>query len=133
MAASKKLATRPAKRPGRGPTSKPTLDRLAPLRVNVLRRGEVQQYLTKHADLASPLEGLCSELREAFGPDAELSLEMYQDPEVREKYLTLYVRQSKYGSDIMDRIEAVAGRFMSQLESASGHLLITTDFRRPRG
>jgi hypothetical protein len=63
----------------------------------------------------------------------ELALEVYKAPEIDDRYLTLYIRQEKYQSGIIDRIEAVTSQFMAQLEAASGYLLITTDFRRARG
>jgi hypothetical protein len=109
------------------------LDRLTTFNVLVTGRDEIAGYLTHHSDLEMLLEGICSKVREVFGPDAELALELYKDPEIDDRYLTLYVRQEKYQPGIIDRIEAVASQFMTQLETASGYLLITTDFRRPRG
>jgi hypothetical protein len=110
-----------------------TLRALATLKINTKRTNEVEEYLTKHADLGSALEEICAAVRAEFGPEAELSLEIYSDPEVQDRYLALCVRQQKYTSDIMDRIEAVAEPFMATLDNLSGQLLITTDFHRPRG
>jgi hypothetical protein len=58
---------------------------------------------------------------------------MYSDPELADEYLTLYVRQEEYSADIMDRIDAIAAKHLAELDGANGHLLLTTDFRRPRG
>ena len=108
-------------------------ERLTPFHVITAHPDEVEAYVADHPELVTLLEGISAELRVAFGPEAELALELYKDLEVQDQYLTLYVRQTKYAADLMDRIEAAVRPFMAQLESSTGHLLITTDFRRPRG
>ena len=83
--------------------------------------------------LVKLLPAVCCKARHLFGSDNELSLELYKDPEFEDRYLTLYMRQEEYLPDTMDRIEAVRRQFDEALENVSGQLLITTDFRRPRG
>lgn len=109
------------------------LHSLALLRVTAERPDEVEDYLADHTDLASALGEVCAAVRAAFGVVAELALDLYNDPEFHDRYLTLYVRQHQYSPDVMDRIEAIAEPFRAHLDSLSGHLLITTDFCRPRG
>jgi hypothetical protein len=109
------------------------LHSLALLRVTTKRPEELEEYLADHADLAAAIDDVCSAVRAAFGAEAELALELYNDPEVDDRYVTLYVRQHQYLPDFMDWIESVADPFRAHLDSLSGHLLITTDFRRPRG
>jgi len=93
----------------------------------------VAAYLDLHPELAQLLPTICAEVRQALGPAVELSLEMYNDPEVDDRYLTLYVRQDQYEPDILDRLEAVSERFNYRLEEAPGYFLLATDFSRPRG
>jgi hypothetical protein len=109
------------------------LNRLTRSNVLLAKRDEVEDYVAQYPALGSLLDGVCATVREAFGHRVELSLELYKDPEEQDQYLTLYVRQGKYESGILSRIEAVASQFTAQLETVSGHLLVTTDFRRPRG
>jgi hypothetical protein len=109
------------------------LHRLTPFNVVLADRTEVEEYIAGHPDLAPLLEGICVRLRDAFGHRTELSLEFYKDPEQQDQYPILYVRQPTYEAGILNQIESVVEPFMPQLEDASGHLLITTDFRRPRG
>ena len=106
---------------------------LTSLGVITERPAEVEDYLSDHPELGAVLHEICAAVRAEFGVAAELSLNMYSDPEVQDFYLSLCVRQHKYTSDIMDRIEAVANPFMATLDHLPGHLLITTDFHRPRG
>ena len=107
------------------------LSQLAGHGILLSKRDDLQAYLAEHADLAGLLDSVGRKVRAAFGPTAELSLELYNDPDIDDRYLTLYVRQEPYASDIIDRIEAVCDEFLPQLEAASGFFLVTTDFRRP--
>jgi hypothetical protein len=114
------------------PDSSAIIDQLAQSSILVPRTHEVDGYLSSHPELGRLLPNIGAMARQAFGPDAELSLEVYQDPEIDDAYLTLYVRQETYGADLMDRIEMVSRSFDGSLEKVSGYFLITTDFRRPR-
>ena len=91
----------------------------------------VEKYLADHTDIELLIIDVCKRIRETFEPTSELALAVYEDPEIEDRYLTLYVRQATYDRDIIERIEAVCGEFQRQLETASGYLLVTTDFRRP--
>jgi hypothetical protein len=109
------------------------LKRLSPFEISVPKRTGVVAYIAEHVNLAKLLPKICRQLRQAFGREVELSLELYRDPEIDDTYLTLYVRQEKYDSAIIERIEAVSRQFNDKLEQVSGYLLLTTDFHRPRG
>jgi hypothetical protein len=109
------------------------LNRLTRSNILLAKRDEVEEYVAHYPALGSLLDGVCATVRDAFGQGVELSLELYKDPEEQDQYLTLYVREGKYEFGILSRIEAVASQFTAQLETVSGHLLVTTDFRRPRG
>ena len=100
--------------------------------IQIPKRNEVLGYLAEHRQLSRLLPGICAQVRRVFGPNVELSLELYRDPEVDDRYLTLYVRQQAYDTEIMDRIETVSRQFNGRLEKISGYLLLTTDFHRPR-
>jgi hypothetical protein len=96
-------------------------------------RDDVSRYLAKFLDLGQVLPALSAEARRTFGPDVELSLEVYHDPEIVDEYLALYVRQDNYEAGFLDRIDAVNRKFDDVLEQASGWLSLTTDFHRRRG
>jgi hypothetical protein len=109
------------------------LEQLRPHQVSVANTSEVESYLDTHADLAGLLETACMMLRNNFGADAELALGVYRDPEQQDEYLGLYLRLDRYERGILDRIMSVIEPLQAQLDSASGHLLVTTDFRQPQG
>lgn len=106
---------------------------LAPYQVAVPQLRQVKEYLARHTELGALLPELSEQARKEFGRDAELSLEFYKDPEIDDQYLTLYVRQARYDTAIMARIDRVSRPFAEKLEQASGYLLVTTDFRQPGG
>jgi hypothetical protein len=94
------------KRPNRNQTT--YADPLLNLRahqVTLPNRRTVRQFLEAAPSIAEFLPPLCERLRCEFGPKAELSLELYRDPEIDDEYLTLYVRETHYGADILDRID----------------------------
>jgi hypothetical protein len=93
----------------------------------------VSSYLAGHTELARLLPEICRVVRRELGPRVELSLELYKDPEVDDRYLTLYVRMERYEPNIMDHLQEVSSRFDSSLEAVPGYFLLATDFSRPRG
>jgi len=99
----------------------------------VANRKVVRAYLRRHSDLAALLRAICDAARKEFGSEAELALELYRDPEIRDSYLTLYVRLDSYDRETMARIDRVGAAFERRLAQTSGYLLLTTDFRMPRG
>jgi hypothetical protein len=94
---------------------------------------EVTFYLIEHPELARLVPRVCGATREALGNEVELSLEVYQDPEIDDRYLTLYARKEKYESDIFECLQAISEGFNDRLAEISGYFLLTTDFSRPRG
>ncbi|MGI8551547.1 MAG: hypothetical protein ACR2PL_12310 [Dehalococcoidia bacterium] len=91
----------------------------------------VISYLERHQESLSPLLSLCKQAVECFAEDSQVSLELYNDREIDESYLTLYVRQAVYSSDLIDRIEQLADSFDGQ-ELGTAWPLLTTDFVPPR-
>ena len=117
-------------------TKKPRLSlgkQLAAFGVLIPRPDEVRSYLARYRRLAKLLPEICGQVRRALGPAVELSLELYKDPEIEDRYLTLYVRQEKHDSQIIDRLEVLREQTNPELELVPGYLLLMTDFRRPRG
>jgi hypothetical protein len=100
--------------------------------IEIQRENEVQRYLDVHPDMFDLVEGIGQSARQEFGADAVLVLDVYQDPEIADEYLVLYVRLSTYGHDILARVRSVADSFDDRLCMSSGSILVTTDFRSLR-
>src|SRR5574341_1900533 len=110
----------------------PLLEQLRAQGIRIPRPAEVRDYLTRYPDVVA-VAGKASELASAeFAGRAELSLELYVDPEIDDRYLTLYVRQNTYDLDIMKMIERVQEGHDCELDGSSGWFLVTTDFQPPK-
>lgn len=92
---------------------------------------EVIDYLQKHRGLYDVTLYACSLTEEKFGAHAQISLELYKDPEINDQYLTIYVRQNEYEPDIIEKIEAVSKEFAPAMTGEEGYILVTTDFHPP--
>jgi hypothetical protein len=108
------------------------LDDVAATGVLIPGRADISNYLLRHPDTTAWLVGLARAAREQLPPNAQLSLELYRDPESDDAYLTLYFRQRKYTPGLMDRADAIMAQFEHEIEACSGWILLTTDFHPPR-
>jgi hypothetical protein len=102
-----------------------------PAEVAVTRSGEIAGYLREHPDLI----GLASEMarataKEFRGERSHIELTLYQDPEIDDTYLAIYVRVPDYSQDLMSRLREVSRPFNERRARASGWILITTDHGR---
>jgi len=98
----------------------------------VLETTEVCEYLIEYPDIIDFLLSVSDRVRKRFVSPDQLSLELYNDPEIDDKYLTLYVRQEHYGDSIMDVIDSISAEYEEELSGTSGWMIVTTDFAPPR-
>lgn len=89
---------------------------------------EVQDYLLRFPDMIDIVSRVVRIAREHL-PESDLSLEVYHDPEVEDRYLVLYARAREYDEAFMDRIEEAEKSFINLLTHKEGWLQLTTDFR----
>lgn len=95
------------------------------------RPSEVIGYLLQHRNLYDIVMLACVLTEEQFGQNSQISLELYSDPEVDDEYLTIYVRQTSYEPDIIDKIDSISENYLKVMDIDQGYLLITTDFKPP--
>ena len=105
---------------------------LLSLEVRLPQPGEVRDYLLRYPDLTDLLLPVCEATRQRFGSHAQLSLEVYRDPEIEDEYVTLYVRHPEYDKCVMKAIKEIRTAYEAKLAGKSGWFLLTTDFRPPR-
>src|SRR5262249_44478154 len=89
---------------------------------------EVQDYLRQFPDILPSLTKVYDYVRNTFGDSAGLLLALYIDPEIDDRYLTLYIQPMTYTPGLMDEIEAISENCRPLLAGTTGRLLITTDF-----
>lgn len=110
----------------------PLLESLGARGIKIPQPEEVRDYLTRFPDVIGVTEKACDLTHSEFAGRAELSLELYRDPEIYDPHLILYIRQEKYDSDIMKAIERIHDGYEEDMFDLEGWLLVTTDFDRPR-
>lgn len=103
-----------------------------PKEIVIPKPQEVTGYLSDHLDMNRVVLSVCETAASKFCGTAQLSLELFQDPESSDKHLTLYVRQENYNEDIMDIIEEIWEEHDKDFANMSGWLLVTTDFQPPK-
>lgn len=93
---------------------------------------EVSDYISRHPDMLEVLLHVAKLTSEEFSNKGSLSVEVYNDPEIGDEYLTLYVRQEQYDDYILKQIDSIRERYEELLTHKSGWIVVTTDFEVPR-
>ncbi|MCI0378140.1 MAG: hypothetical protein L0215_11060 [Gemmataceae bacterium] len=103
--------------------------------LQIKKPDEVRAYFAKFPDCAALVPTVCRFTREEFGPQPEMTLEVYSDPEFVDHYLKLDVFFSSFAPEILDRIERVWGRVEKErgvdLCEMPGWMIIRPMFRPP--
>ncbi len=106
-----------------------TLQALSAQGVRLPNRAEVAEHLKQCPDLITVLEPVIATAQSEL-PDAQLSLEVYHDPEIEDEHLVLYARFSEYDwNSVMERVHNAGVRCAEMLNGQKGWLLLTTDFK----
>jgi len=98
------------------------------VRIRQLRN--TYEYLRQFPEMMDVVERAVSLARSRL-PEAQLQLEVYQDPENEDEHLVLYARFPRYDASTMERIRLVRALYRPLLSGKSGWFLLTTDFRPP--
>lgn len=107
------------------------LSRLSSKDIAIPYPSDLRNYLLSHVDMLKLLLHASDLAFSHFGARAHLSLEVYQDPEIADEYLTMYIRLPKYDSTVMKQIKEIRKEYADLLKDASGWFLLTTDFKAP--
>jgi len=91
----------------------------------------VRDYLERYPDVIGLTEKVCEMARVEFAGSAELSLELYIDPEIDDPHLTLYVQQGAFDQITWDKIERVQYSYELELADLSGWLHLVAGYRAP--
>ena len=108
------------------------IEEMAAHRVDIPQGEEIRRYLAGHAEGLSLLVPIVARARQEFPVPAQLSLELYHDPETAEQDLKLYVRQASYEQGFWRRLLKICEPFEETFAGMSaGWLHVTTDYRSP--
>jgi hypothetical protein len=121
------------------------MDRLAQEpQVRIKNPKLVRRYLRKFNDMIDVVPEAVNAAKRHF-PEAQLVLDLYEDPEIDDRYLVLYVRLWSYDKSVMekvrearrelngliDRLDKAEAGFLHHLVEKRGWLRLTTDFQKP--
>lgn len=87
----------------------------------------VIQYILKNVNINLVLMDALHAVADAF-VGSESTLTLYQDPELNDEYLTIYVRMHQYPEHMFEKIDALLPRYQEKFTLTLGWLVITTDF-----
>jgi hypothetical protein len=92
----------------------------------------IREYLSQFTGLLDVIPEAVNAAKKHF-PEAQLVIDVYQDPEIADCYLVLYIRLKYYDDSVMERLEKAEAEFLSHLVSKRGWIQLNTDFREPEG
>jgi hypothetical protein len=92
----------------------------------------IREYLSQFTGLLDVIPEAVNAAKKHF-PEAQLVIDVYQDPEIADCYLVLYIRLKYYDDSVIERLEKAEAEFLSHLVSKRGWIQLTTDFREPEG
>jgi hypothetical protein len=112
--------------------------------VRVKNPNLVRRYLRRFNDMIDVVPEAVNAAKRYF-PEAQLVLDLYQDPEIEDRYLVLYVRLWSYDESVMervrearrelnsfiDRLKEAEKEFLHRLVDRRGWIQMTTDFQKP--
>lgn len=115
-----------------------------PSRVLIPAPNDVRRYLRRHDSLTEEVQFLCRTTVEMVQSSAEISLEVYVDPEIDDRYLTLYVRQEHFDPRTLNMIRNISanqvgwrqerlGTRAGKESPTAGRIVVTTDFAPKAG
>lgn len=124
--------TSPITRHDLTPSIETTFQQLAELSVSMEDCDAVREYLEAHSDLIASMVPVASLARTRFPPSARITLELYVDPEIDDRYLAILVRLKEYPSGALQQIREARRLARPYVSGRSGRLLLTSDYQPAR-
>ena len=97
--------------------------------IRISRLPEVRVYLEQFPDLIPIARHVCDLTLSEFDGKAELSLEVYVDPEIDDPHLTLYVQNDGYDAAASAVIESIFENYADGMINSGGWINVLQDCR----
>ena len=90
-------------------------------------------YIGKNNDLYRSLVEIVDLCLKWFGDRAQVSVEIYKDPETVDQHIQVVIRQDEYDQDLMEQIKFVHETWYSTggYYCSSSRIHVCTDFEKP--
>jgi hypothetical protein len=99
-------------------------------KVQLKNLDKIRDYLLQFPDVMDVIRKAINAAQKHFS-EAQLIMDLYEDPEIEDYYLVLYVRLKNYDDSFVDRLKEAQAEFISDLVNKEGWVQLTTDFRTP--
>ncbi len=103
---------------------------LGSLNITTNRTSDIKDYLYSHPDMVNFVKRISETTRDYFGDSAYLTLELYKDPEIDDKYLTLLINDRNAPGLILDKIYKIIEGYEKDFSELSGWLMLGPDYRK---
>jgi len=87
----------------------------------------VAGYLSQFNELLDVIPRAVNAARKYF-PEADLVMDVYQDPEIDDRYLVLRIRLECYDDSVIERLEKAESEFLGELAGKRGWIQLTVEF-----
>jgi hypothetical protein len=95
--------------------------------VNLTNPDGVADYLLQFSELLDVIPKAVNAARRYF-PEADLAMDVYQDPEIDDRYLVLRIRPECYDDSVIERLERAESEFIDELAGKKGWIQLTVEF-----
>ena len=102
-------------------------------RVSIENEGAVLDYLKNHSHLEPFLNALIRRAQTEIGGEKEITVELYEDPEIDHRYLNVLVRQPEY-NELGAQLDRIWDTTFQELKPnlRNGTVNLMTDFCQPK-
>jgi|GEM_PF-2376901 len=97
--------------------------------LKIEKTNDVTSYLLLFPDIIDVLPTICNRVVSKIGANNRVHLQLYNDPEIDDKYLTILIRTRDYEEEFMSMLDALSNDCLRLIENKNGWLVITTDFQ----
>ena len=95
--------------------------------VEINNRTHIKNYLSLFSDLIDLIPIAVSVAQKHF-PEAHVVIDVYEDPEIDDSYIVLYIRLSHYDESFIERLAEAESEILPLLVNKRGWIQLTTDF-----
>jgi hypothetical protein len=95
--------------------------------MRIMNPDGVRDYLLRFSELLCVVPKAVDAARRHF-PEADLSMDVYQDPEIDDRYLVLRIRPACYDDSVIERLERAESEFLDELVDKRGWIQLTLEF-----
>ena len=95
--------------------------------VEIKNLQRIRRCLSRFTDLIALLPIAVNIAKKHF-PESSIVLDVYEDPEINDSYIVLYIRLSQYDNTFVERLAAAESEMLPLLVNKKGWIQLTSDF-----